>query len=89
VAGVSRLLLLALLATGLCGCPSTPSPSSPSDQQIYSELVEAGCMKEDDSGLDAVTRERALNPPKAWMNCLSGGGTVSACGVPCTPMPRP
>ena len=35
------------------------------------------------NGVQAVHAERALNPPVAWMNCLSGGGTVAGCAVPC------
>lgn len=78
-------LLAAVVLTGCNACQSTPTASSPSDQAIYDELTDAGCLLRDDSGLAAVHAERALNPPAAWMNCLSNGGTVAGCAVPCSP----
>jgi hypothetical protein len=80
---VKLAVTLALALTGCSSCTPAVAPAPPSDSQIFDELVEAGCMKADDSGLAAVSAERALNPPKAWMNCLAGGGTVAGCAVPC------
>lgn len=81
-----RLLLLLLVTLGAaCGsCQPTTAPVMPTDQAIYEAIVAADCMAPDPSaGVSYVTKERALNPPKPWMNCMSGGGTVSDCKVPC------
>ena len=79
-----RLCLAAVFLSACNGCQPAASPTTVSDQSIYDELVEAGCMKADNSGLAAVSAERALNPPVAWMNCLASGGTVAGCAVPCS-----
>jgi len=80
-----RYLLPLLVLLGACnGCQSTPAATSPSDQQIATELIEAGCLANDDTAVPAVHAERALNPPASWMNCLGGGGTVAGCQVPCS-----
>lgn len=66
------------------GCqPSSAPPSTPTDQAIYTQLVEAGCLAADGSSPQDVTKERSANPPPAWFNCLANGGTVAGCNVPC------
>jgi hypothetical protein len=76
-----RPLVVAALA--IAGCQPTPAVTSPTDQTIASSLIEAGCLANDSTAVPAVHAERALNPPKAWMNCLNGGGSVAGCAVPC------
>lgn len=75
----------AVVLAGCNSCQPTPAPVlvTPSDQQIYAKLVDAGCLKATDGGVEAVHEERAMNPPPAWANCLSNGGTVADCNVPC------
>jgi hypothetical protein len=71
-----------LITFVLVGCTKT-APAMPSDETIYEALVDAGCLTASDTGLAAVREERTVQPPPAWMNCLSNGGTVAGCGVPC------
>lgn len=80
-----RYFLLLLVLLGACnGCQQTPVATSPSDQAIATQLIEAGCLANDDTAVPAVHAERALNPPVAWMNCLSSSGSVAGCQVPCS-----
>jgi hypothetical protein len=67
--------------------PTPPSPVTPA--VIYGELVEGGCMKADpDGGVAAVAGELSMSKPPAWIVCLAEAGTITGCGVPCTP-PKP
>jgi hypothetical protein len=68
------------------GCP-TPAPTPPTATTIYQELTEAGCYLVDEAGLPGVQQEMALgDAAPAWMKCLEkAGGTVTSCGVPCSP----
>jgi hypothetical protein len=50
---------------------------------VFGELVEAGCLQADDSGIDSITQEHALPDQPAYLACLFDGGTISACNVPC------
>ena len=75
-------ILLSLAGCGSCQ-PSQPATSL-TDQQIATELVEAGCLANDDTAVPAVHAERALNPPAAWMDCIASGGSVTGCQVPCS-----
>ena len=83
-----RLILLVLVLVGACGacssCQPAPTPALPTDQALYFEMVDAGCMAPDDGGPAYFTKERTLNPPPAWFNCLASGGTVAGCAVPCS-----
>ena len=80
-----RYLLLLLVMLGACnGCQPSQPATSLTDQQIATELIEAGCLANDDTAVPAVHAERALNPPASWMNCISSGGTVAGCRVPCS-----
>jgi len=75
---VKRLLLIALVGCG--GCP--PSAPAVTDSQVWSSLVEAGCLNAAGSSSTDVAAEHAgPNPP--WLQCLYDGGAVQACGVPC------
>lgn len=80
-----RLILSIAVALAGCTCQPTSSPTTPlSDQAVYNELVEAGCMAADrDGGLAAVAAEHA-SPNPAYLNCLYNGGTIAGCAVPCT-----
>ena len=86
---VKTMKLGVTLFLALAGCnscqPTPPLPVTASDQNIYSKLVEAGCMKATDAGAQDVAQERALNPPPAWFNCLANGGAVADCNVPSCP----
>ena len=74
----------AVVLAGCNSCQPTPAPPvTPSDQQIWSKLVDAGCLSPDGSSAQDVAKERAVDPPPGWFNCLANGGTVADCNVPC------
>jgi hypothetical protein len=80
-------LAITICAVVLAGCnscqPPPPVQATASDQAIYTKLVEAGCLAPSDGGVQAVHEELAMDARPAWANCLSNGGTVADCNVPC------
>ncbi len=72
-----------LLGGLLCGCPTTPTPTTQPPAVIYGELVDAGCLQATDSGLEAIQQAIATPGAPAWFSCLANGGTVASCHVPC------
>jgi hypothetical protein len=83
---VSALVTLAVAAGGVgaaCQIPAQPTPPA----TIYGELVEGGCYAANDAGLYWVTQEVNEPAPPAWVGCMREGGSVVACGTPCTPRP--
>ena len=86
-------LVALLLAAATCTPAPQPAPQDaappvvvgPVDQAIYGELVEAGCLQGDLSGVSAVAAERQKFHDLG-LDCLADGGTVQSCGVPCKPM---
>lgn len=76
------------IVCGVAACtPSSPPPDAappvgPTDQRIYSILVEAGCLAPSAGNPAAVAGERAQ-----WhdmgLDCLADGGTIQSCHVPC------
>jgi hypothetical protein len=85
---MAEVVKAALCAVGLIGCNTcqpTPSPAPPptTDQMVYGELVDAGCLGASDGGVTAVATEHALSSAPTWLSCLYDGGTVTSCAVPC------
>jgi hypothetical protein len=83
----SRLFVAAALALAACDACSQPQPPQPptTDQKVYGELVEAGCLQATDGGLAAVAHDHTLGPAQpAWLACLYDGGSIQQCAVPCT-----
>jgi hypothetical protein len=74
---------LALLTLTVIACQPSSAPAAMTDQSVYNELVDAGCLAASDGGVAAVAAERA-SPNPAWLNCLYGGGSITGCQVPCT-----
>jgi hypothetical protein len=76
---VKSLAVLALVAalTAACAHPATPPGT------IYLELVDAGCLAPSGDGPEAIAQATAQTPRSAWLDCLTAGGTVGACHVPC------
>ena len=75
--------LAVLLGLACKPTPPTPAPL-PTPAVIFSELVDAGCIADDDSGAEAIAEEHALEGGGFdWLNCLYDGGSVASCSVPC------
>jgi len=67
------------------GPPPPPPPSLDASAvavTVYGELVEAGLLAPDDSGLAAVLGEYESDVRPAWLDCLFNGGTVAQCPIP-------
>jgi hypothetical protein len=75
-----RMVCIGLL---LAACKATPTASAPTPDTIYAELVAAGCLAPVDGGAAVIAQEQATAPPDPWMTCLSEGGSVKSCNVPC------
>lgn len=89
---MKALLFASLLAaSGTCGPTPSPPPAPPSlsPAAIYSELVDGHCYAPSEGGVAVVTQESQLKPPPLWYECLQEGGTIAACGVPCSPPGSP
>ncbi len=50
---------------------------------IWNALLEAGCVAPDDGGPMTIAQEEALDAD-AWLACMAAGGSVQACGAPCS-----
>ena len=84
-----KLLLAALGALSLAAtCKPSPAPPpapAPSPAvRIYDEFVEAGCIAQDDAGVQAIADEYAsYGDAEAWIACLWDGGDIAVCQAPC------
>lgn len=79
-----RLAYLASLALAGCNACQPPVPTTPNDQSVFNELVEAGCLSPvGASPADVAAEHASPNPP--WLACLyTIDGSVQSCGVPCS-----
>lgn len=82
-----KLSLVVILWGSLCGssgCARPPAPPNPTPtpSDVYTELVEAGCIAPSDDGVQSIAEQHALHDT-TYLECLFEGGTVSSCSVPC------
>lgn len=75
-------IILALLAQYQC---NQPPPQPKTAQQVWLDLVNAGCVMDDDAGVFALEHDSNRPDEPVWMKCMFAGGTVKSCGVPCGP----
>lgn len=81
--GIAVSIQLSAILFAHEGC-NKPSPPNTQAQNIYAELVEAGCLQADDSGLATVQSALQFDgATPSWFTCLANGGTVSSCQLPC------
>jgi hypothetical protein len=73
--------LIGLTIAGCNSCTSTPPAATPASI-AWSTLVDAGCAAPDIAGPTYVALQLEAGAP-AWLTCLSQGGSVAACSVPC------
>jgi hypothetical protein len=62
-----------------------PVPPTGTTGEVYSKLVEAGCLQADDAsdGYAAIYEEHVSDEQPQWLACLYLGGSVGSCLVPC------
>jgi len=73
----ASVLLFLLLAA----CSHNPPPKTP-PSVIWTELVSAGCSAPDAAGPWYINAQLNSGPP-AWLSCMSLGGSIQSCAVPC------
>jgi hypothetical protein len=79
---------LALLSLTGASCqrpqppPPPPAPTLLTNDQVASELEDAGCLASGPGVVDAVAAELQTGHDP-WLLCLYEGGTVASCSAPC------
>jgi hypothetical protein len=73
-----RALVVIIAIIGACAC-SKPGASV----VIYNELTAAGCIEPSAGSQKAIDLAMASDAAPPWFLCLTEGGTVASCSVPC------
>jgi hypothetical protein len=74
---------IACLVLTLTACRTQP-PGPTSAAGLAAELVEAGCVVASPTLAASIQAEEASDAAPPWLQCLAQGGSVSACGAPCS-----
>ena len=82
---ILALATLGVAASGVGAACQNPAPAPVPPSVIYDELTDAGCYSANDAGLAWVTKEVNQPSQPKWVGCLREGGSVTTCGVPCSP----
>jgi hypothetical protein len=80
---VKRAAVFFVVALASCRTQS-PTPAPTSAAGLAAELVGAGCVADSSTLVGSIQAEEASDAAPAWLQCLARGGSILACGAPCS-----